>query len=246
MIETPAIPPSPVASRAHLARLMKVWRSGGWPSRDALEIDLLAAGWVQLCRAETGHETLRLTDAGIDLLAAARQRNQRAASAHDQLADKVAQQMMDAGRIAWRELSLRAQVTTTDAPPADLPKTAWRIARPDVFSVRNTSVEAYLQPIVHEVKVSRADLLSDLRHAAKRVARNHADRVRARAVVLGAFQLLDYGRPDARELRNICRDAVRAELLDLANERPGEAGRGAVAGSVVARRQRGGNRQGCP
>ena len=47
-------------------------------------------------------------------------------------------------------------------------KTSWRMARPDVFSVRRTSVEDYLQPMVHEVKVSRADLLSDLRHAAKR------------------------------------------------------------------------------
>ena len=42
------------------------------------------------------------------------------------------------------------------------------MARPDVFSVRNTSVERHLQPIVHEIKVSRADLLSDLRHVAKR------------------------------------------------------------------------------
>ena len=42
------------------------------------------------------------------------------------------------------------------------------MARPDVFSVRHTSVESYLQPMVHEVKVSRADLLSDLRHDAKR------------------------------------------------------------------------------
>ena len=42
------------------------------------------------------------------------------------------------------------------------------MARPDVFSLRRTSVEDYLQPMVHEVKVSRADLLSDLRHAAKR------------------------------------------------------------------------------
>ena len=42
------------------------------------------------------------------------------------------------------------------------------MARPDVFSVRRTLVENYLQPMVHEVKVSRADLLSDLRHAAKR------------------------------------------------------------------------------
>ena len=143
---------------------MHIWRSRGWPCRDAIEIDLIAAAWVRLIRADSGHETLTLTDAGIQLLAAARQRNQRAASAHDRLADRVAQQLMQAGRIAWRELSLRAQISSADEPP----RTAWRIARPDVFSVRNTSVEAYLQPVVHEVKVSRADLLSDLRHAAKR------------------------------------------------------------------------------
>ena len=50
------------------------------------------------------------------------------------------------------------------------PSGVWRIARPDLYSVRNTSVEAYLQPMVHEVKATRADLLSDLRHAAKRQA----------------------------------------------------------------------------
>jgi hypothetical protein len=41
---------------------------------------------------------------------------------------------------------------------------------PDVFSIRHTTVEAYCEPVVHEVKVRRADLLSDLRRAAKREA----------------------------------------------------------------------------
>jgi hypothetical protein len=145
---------------------MHIWRSGGWPCRDAIEIDLIAAAWVSVSMADSGHETLKLTDAGIQLLAASRQRNQRAASLHDRLAARVAQQLMEAGRIVWRELSLRAQVSTADEPPTS----TWRIARPDVFSVRNTSVEAYLQPVVHEVKASRADLLSDLRHAAKRAS----------------------------------------------------------------------------
>jgi hypothetical protein len=40
----------------------------------------------------------------------------------------------------------------------------------DVFSVRHTTVEAYLEPVVHEIKVSRADLLGDLRKPAKRAA----------------------------------------------------------------------------
>jgi hypothetical protein len=44
------------------------------------------------------------------------------------------------------------------------------MARPDVFSIRNTSVATYVDPIVHEVKVRRADLLGDLRQGAKRSA----------------------------------------------------------------------------
>ena len=44
------------------------------------------------------------------------------------------------------------------------------MAMPDVFSIRHTTVEAYLEPIVHEVKVQRSDLLADLRRASKREA----------------------------------------------------------------------------
>ena len=146
--------------RVHLTRLMSIWRSAGWPCRDAVEIDLLAARWVELRASERGHETLHLTAAGIEQLAQARSRNQRANSAHDRLAERIARHLADTGRIVWRELALRAQ--------GDAAEPGWRIARPDVYSLRNTTVEAYLQPMVHEVKVSRADLQSDLRHTAKR------------------------------------------------------------------------------
>jgi len=179
--------------RVHRTRLMSIWRSAGWPCRDALELDLIAAGWAALSTADSGHETLCLTDAGIRLLAESRQLNQRSLSTHDRLAERVARHLAGAGRVVWRELSLRARIDSAEesltesgqfvsevlwpastkdelAPPVDTNHghASWRIARPDVFSVRNTAVEAYLQPMVHEVKVSRADLLSDLRHAAKR------------------------------------------------------------------------------
>ena len=72
--------------RSHLTRLMSIWRSAGWPCRDAIELDLLAAGWATLSVAASGHETIRLTDAGIRLLADARQRHQRSLTAHDRLA----------------------------------------------------------------------------------------------------------------------------------------------------------------
>jgi len=41
---------------------------------------------------------------------------------------------------------------------------------PDVFSIRNSTVQAYLEPMVHEIKVSRADLLGDLKNPDKRNA----------------------------------------------------------------------------
>lgn len=38
------------------------------------------------------------------------------------------------------------------------------------FSIRHTTVEAYLEPIVHEIKFHRSDLLADLRRETKREA----------------------------------------------------------------------------
>lgn len=189
---------TPKPTRSHLTRLMKIWRSAGWPSRDPIDIDLLAAGWVTLVGDHPAHECLRLTDAGIAVLAQSRQAQRRSESDHDKLALRMADLLTDAGRLVWRELSLRAQVETDASVPAGMgtPTPAnlgalwdepaieanqgssdpgptakslrWRLTRPDLFSVRRTSNPAYLQPMVHEVKVSRADLLSDLRHTAKR------------------------------------------------------------------------------
>ncbi|MEY4765522.1 MAG: hypothetical protein RI907_2195 [Pseudomonadota bacterium] len=192
---------------------MKIWRSAGWPSRDPIDIDLLAGGWVSLVGDHPAQECLRLTDAGIALLAHSRQAHRRADSAHDRLALRMADHLMASGRLVWQELSLRAQVEREPPaapaaealthPPATGPTGApvtgpwhtvateplwcddaaepdvlatrtsplqWRLARPDLFSVRRTSNPAYLHPLVHEIKVSRADLFSDLRHQAKRAS----------------------------------------------------------------------------
>ncbi len=165
----PVTEPPPGAlqlGRVHARRLREVYRSAGWPCCDAVEIDLLAAGLLERVRCAQGRETLRVTDAGIAHIAVALVVNRAALSAHEALVERVAREMTRAGRIAWRGLSLRARVP--GAHPDDKPR--WCVARPDVFSIRNTSVEAYAHPVVHEVKVSRADLLGDLRRPAKRAA----------------------------------------------------------------------------
>lgn len=143
----------------HRRRLRDVYRSAGWPCQDALEVELLVAGLLERVRSASGHETLRVTDAGLRVLADTQQRNRARRDAHEELVARVARAMTRAGRLAWQGLSLRAKV---DA--------AWVMAMPDLFSVRHTTVEAYLEPIVHEIKVQRSDLLSDLRSAAKRAA----------------------------------------------------------------------------
>jgi hypothetical protein len=160
------IPAPPALTRAHGRRLRDIYRSAGWPSQDPLEIDLLATGMLERVRAPLGHETLRVTDAGVQWLATVLARNRAALSAHEQLVQRVAQEMARAGRLAWTGLSLRAQVASGEAARP----LRWCIARPDVFSIRHTSVESYVEPIVHEIKVRRADLLADLRQDGKRAA----------------------------------------------------------------------------
>jgi hypothetical protein len=149
---------------AHHRRLRDVWRSAGWPSQDMVEVELLAAGLLERVRDAAGRETLRVTDAGIAVLASTLDRNRGARSAHEALVERVAAEMQRAGRVVWRGLSLRAPLAGDDG------RTAWAVAMPDVFSIRHTTVEDHVEPIVHEVKVRRADLLSDLRQAAKRAA----------------------------------------------------------------------------
>ncbi|MES2531618.1 MAG: hypothetical protein V4636_11330 [Pseudomonadota bacterium] len=162
-----AIDPAPLAlGRFHARRLREVYRSAGWPCCDSIEVDLLAAGLLERVRSAMGHETLRVTDRGIAHIAGTLVVNRAAMSAHEALVERVAREMTRAGRIAWRNLSLRARL----AGAAEGDKPRWCIARPDVFSIRNTSVEAYAQPIVHEIKVRRADLIADLRKPDKRAA----------------------------------------------------------------------------
>jgi hypothetical protein len=161
----PDHPPTPLG-RVHARRLREIYRSAGWPCQDVLEIELLAWGMVQRVAGPLGHETLRVTDAGVSYLAATLVRNRAALSDHEALVEQVASEMVRAGRITWRGLSLRAQL-----PPAtEGGSRRWCMVRPDVFSIRNTSVATYVDPVVHEIKVRRSDLLGDLRRPEKRAA----------------------------------------------------------------------------
>ncbi|MEN9628973.1 MAG: hypothetical protein RJA10_2200 [Pseudomonadota bacterium] len=154
-------------SAAHRRRLRQVWRSAGWPCQDLMEVELLAAGLLERRLDDAGRETLRVTDAGVQVLAATLHANRAAFDAHESLVGRVVAEMQRAGRLVWRGLSLRAPPVAT---PGEGGPRVWPVVLPDVFSIRHTTVEDFVEPIVHEVKVRRADLLSDLRNPAKRAA----------------------------------------------------------------------------
>jgi hypothetical protein len=206
---------TPILTRHHHRRLCEIYRSAGWPCQDMLEVELLAAGQIQRLCSTDGHETLRVTDAGITTLARVFATNRAARSPHEALVEQVAQTMGRAGRLAWRGLMLRARVplalfgvedvAAPEAPPLIAgepgaaydtgPDHAWVMACPDVFSIRRSTVEAYLEPVVHEIKVSRADLLGDLKKPAKRAA--YLDMASACWYVLGNdAKGRPVGRPD--------------------------------------------------
>ncbi len=150
-----------------------------------VEVELLAAGLLTRGLDDQGREMLRVTDDGIQVIAATLQRNRAARSAHERLVLQVAACMQRAGRIVWRGLSLRAALNGGPAPQGEhgmaearapgggvlsAEPLVWGVAMPDVFSIRNTTVEHYVEPIVHEIKVQRSDLLGDVRSPDKRAA----------------------------------------------------------------------------
>lgn len=157
-------PPTAPLPRAQARRLRELWRSAGWPCHDPLEAELLAAGLLSRRLDAQGRETLRLTDAGVQALAMSHRRNREALTPHQQLVERVAEAMARSGRVVWCGLSLR--VPLVDAKG----RTRWPIAMPDVYSIRHTTHEDRVEPVAHEIKVSRADLLSDLRRPDKRAA----------------------------------------------------------------------------
>ncbi len=164
----------PTLKRAHAKRLRELYRSAGWPFQDVIEIELLAAGLLERVADARGVDCMRVTDAGLAYLAVAAQGNREAMTAHNGLVDQVAQSLKREGRVVYTGLSLRARLPGTVPMGAELAEeetpTRWRICMPDVFSIRNSSKQAYLEPVVHEIKVSRADLLGDLKLPDKRQA----------------------------------------------------------------------------
>lgn len=143
--------------RAHARRLREIYRSAGWPVGDAIELDLLAAGLAERRTSASGFDTIALTQDGIRCLCEVLARNRRAFDAHESIVRRVVVHLQRGGRLAYTASTFRVK-----------PGERWRLVKPDVFSLRRTFDAARCEPAVHEIKVTRADLLGDLRRHEKR------------------------------------------------------------------------------
>jgi hypothetical protein len=166
-------------SSAHRRRLREVWRSAGWPFQDKLEAELLLGGWLERRWDHAQRVTVHLTDSGLRVIVDTAKTNQQRLTRHEQLVDRVVRLAHQEGRVVWRGIALRAGLPVAAPNQGSLADvhgraTRWVMAIPDVFSVRHTNRPDYLEPIAHEVKVNRADLLSDLRNLDKAQAYRQA------------------------------------------------------------------------
>ncbi len=173
-------------SRPQVRRLREIYRSAGWPCQDTLELELLAAGWLERERDAQGRERLRLTEAGVAAAALGVANNRAQRGAHEALVQRTVLELQRAGRVAWTGLSLRAGLPLEGEVPAvarapslplweepalpAAPAQRWVLCEPDVFSLRPSSRVDALDVAIHEIKVSRADLLGELRRPAKSAA----------------------------------------------------------------------------
>ncbi len=163
----------------HRRRLLAIWRSAGWPFQDTLEAELIAGGWLERRWDAEQRVTVHLTDKGLQAIVDTARANRQRLSRHEALVERMARLMHDAGRVVWLGLPLRAGLPTRSceggASPSETDQTLrWVMAIPDVFSIRHTTKPEYLEPTAHEIKVNRADLLSDLRNTDKAAAYRQA------------------------------------------------------------------------
>lgn len=139
---------------------------------DSIDLDLIALKTVVLDAAgSSGYTQVRITELGLDTLHQHRQNDLSVRQVHHDLGGRVAEYLRGQGRITWENIEFKNLVDSEDLKtPGGEPYQFWKRVRPDVFSIATTLDMKTANPCVHEIKVSRADFLSDIAKPEKRQA----------------------------------------------------------------------------
>jgi hypothetical protein len=162
-------------TRKHYSRLRFYWQNrrahiqGG-----ALDLDLQRLGLIRLSDAGTSYSA---TEAGAQALAEQTVRDRERRAPHHELGGRVAQWLQEQGRMTWdgvefrvREPDVYARAKAMAIDVGDERGVLFSFPRPDVFSVVQSFDPERINPLVHEIKVSRADYLADVANPLKRLA----------------------------------------------------------------------------
>lgn len=130
---------------------------------DGIDLDLCVCGYIQ--RKEVYNTLLFIiTQAGEHVLAAENALERERRAPHHSLAGRLAQWLRASGRMTWENIEFLTEYEN------DYGGVSKKASRPDVFSIKPTYNTSQLNPVVHEIKVSRSDFLSDIKRPEKRAS----------------------------------------------------------------------------
>ena len=148
-------------SRKHYSRLRLYWSHGhgkGLAHLDNIDLDLCAVGWIVRQESQWHQIWHKITTSGEQALATFKTQEIVRRQPHHSLAGRLAQWLREKNRITWENIELQVKLESGGS----------QCIRPDVFSLLATYDEKRINPVVHEVKVSRSDFLADLAKPEKR------------------------------------------------------------------------------
>jgi hypothetical protein len=161
-------------TRRHVTRLRHYFaRAGGsYIHRlDGIDLDLLGQGLVKNEPNNfSGGSVVSLTDKGVKTLHAHRQADIENRNGHHSLGNRVAAMLRAKGRMTWENVELRHKRYTKGEGQNQINYEHFQYVRPDVFSIEPTLKHERANPCVHEIKVSRADFLTEMAKPEKREA----------------------------------------------------------------------------
>lgn len=149
-------------SRAHVVRLKWYFNHagrGGAAMPDNVDLDLSVRGFTRRLESDWTGVRYVITPLGEAMVAKVRDHARALRAPHHDLGRHLAQWLSEQGRLTWEDCAFDVLVNGQAA-----------CTRPDVLSTACTLNMAKLDQQVHEIKVSRADFLSDIRNPEKREA----------------------------------------------------------------------------
>lgn len=153
-----------VWSRRHEKRLREIFAKGRPIHLSALsgvELDLIVSGLLeQVDDHRSPSACVKLTPKGVALLGSLRQDRLSAQDVHHSLGARLALYLQTKSKMTWENIVFYH-------PELRMSGRTWDSVRPDVFAC-NVSLNAdNAHPEIYEVKVSRADFLSDMANPKK-------------------------------------------------------------------------------